>query len=183
MSTLSVYPQSAPERPYKVLTHGEDIRTTLAAVGVRFERWPATTAIIAGASVDEVLAAYRPQIEQLMGEEGYVALDALSLASDHPQKAELRAKFLQEHSYAENQLRCFVAGRGLLSLHIGEQVFEVLCEKNDLILLPAGVRHWFDLGEKPNVVVIRLSSNPDGWLEHYSGDAIAEQFSRLEEWM
>lgn len=183
MSTLSVYPQSTPELPYKVLTHGDDISATLAEVGVRFERRPATTAIVAGLSADEVLAAYRPQIEQLMGEGGYLAVDALSLAPDHPQATELRAAFLQEHSYAENQLCLFVAGRGLLSLHIGEQVFEVLCEKNDLVALPAGVRHWFDMGEKPNVVVIRLSSNPDGWVEHYSGDAIAEQFCRLEEWM
>ena len=182
MSTLSVYPQSSPEQPNKVLTHAEDISATLAEVGVRFERWPACAAIVAGASPDEVLAAYRPQIERLMGEEGYVTVDVVSLTPEHPQRAELRAKFLQEHSHAENEVRFFVAGRGLFSLHIGEQVFEVLCEKNDLISVPAGVRHWFDMGEKPNFVAIRLFNNPEGWVAHYSGDPIAEQFSRLEEW-
>ncbi len=182
MSTLSVYQQSAPELPYKVLTHGEDISATLAEVGVRFERWQAGAAIVAGASPEDVLAAYRPQIEQLMREEGYVTVDVVSLAPEHPQRAELRAKFLQEHTHGENEVRFFVAGRGLFSLHIGEQVFEVLCEKNDLISVPAGARHWFDMGEKPNFVAIRLFNNPEGWVAHYSGDAIAEQFSRLEEW-
>lgn len=182
MSTLSVYQQSAPEQPYKVLTHAEDISATLAEIGVRFERWPANAAIVAGASADEVLAAYQPQIEQLMREEGYTTVDVVSLTPDHPQRQELRAKFLQEHSHDENEVRFFVAGRGLFSLHLGEQVFEVLCEKSDLISIPAGTRHWFDMSEKPNFVAIRLFSNPEGWVAQYSGDAIAEQFSRLEEW-
>lgn len=183
MSTLSVYQQSSPELPSKVLNYGEDITATLAEVGVRFERWQASAPIVAGASPAEVLAAYRPQIDQLMSEKGYVTVDVLSLTPEHPQRVELRATCLQEHSHTEDEVRFFVAGRGLFGVHIGEQVFEVLCEKNDLISVPAGVRHWFDMGEKPSFVVIRLSRHADGWVAHYSGDAIAEQFSRLEEWL
>lgn len=35
---------------------------------------------------------------------------------------------------------------GLFSLHIGDYVYAVLCERNDLITVPAGMPHWFDGG-------------------------------------
>lgn len=39
MSSLTVYHENQPEQPLKLLTHAEDIASTLAEVGVRFERW------------------------------------------------------------------------------------------------------------------------------------------------
>ena len=58
MSSLTVYHQSNPDVPNKVLTHLEDIAATLAEVGVRFERWQASAPIQPGAAQDEVIAAY-----------------------------------------------------------------------------------------------------------------------------
>ena len=181
MSSLSVYHESEPAQPRKVLTHPEDISATLAEVGVRFERWQASAPIEPGASSEQVLAAYRPQIDQLMGEQGYVTVDVVSLSCDHPQKAEMRAKFLDEHSHAEDEVRFFVAGRGLFSLHIDDHVYAVLCEKNDLISVPAGTRHWFDMGENPHFVAIRLFNNPEGWVAKFTGESIASRFPRLED--
>ena len=57
MSSLSVYHVSSPEIPNKVLTHLEDITSTLAEQGVRFDRWQATAKIQPGASQEEVIAA------------------------------------------------------------------------------------------------------------------------------
>lgn len=182
MSRLSVYHENQPNLPSKVLCHLEDIASTLAEVGVRFERWPSSAKLKAGASQDEVIAAYREPIQRLMQEEGYITVDVVSMSADHPQKAELRAKFLDEHTHAENEVRFFVAGRGLFSLHIEDRVYEVLCERGDLISIPAGARHWFDMGEKPNFIAIRLFNNPQGWVAQFTGNAIAEQFPRLEEW-
>ncbi len=181
MSSLTVYHESSPELPNKVLTHLEDIASTLAAVGVRFERWQAAAPIAAGAGQDEVIAAFRPQIEQLMSERGYVTVDVVSLTRDHPQKAELRAKFLDEHRHAEDEVRFFVAGRGLFTLHIEDYVYAVLCEKNDLISVPAGTRHWFDMGEHPHFVAIRLFNNPEGWVAQFTGADIASHFPRLDD--
>ncbi|WP_028239428.1 1,2-dihydroxy-3-keto-5-methylthiopentene dioxygenase [Stutzerimonas azotifigens] len=181
MSILSVYQDTHPEQPMKVLTHPEDIGATLAEVGVRFERWEASAPVAAGASQEEVIAAYRPQIDKLMTERGYVTVDVISLNSDHPQKAELRAKFLDEHRHAEDEVRFFVAGRGLFTLHIGDRVFAVLCEKNDLISVPAGTPHWFDMGENPHFVAIRLFNNPEGWVAQFTGEDIAARFPRLED--
>jgi 1,2-dihydroxy-3-keto-5-methylthiopentene dioxygenase len=181
MSCLSVFLESDPQVPLKVLTHVEDISATLAEVGVRFERWQASAPIEPGATPEQVLAAYKPQIERLMAEDGYVTVDVVSLNSDHPQKAEMRAKFLDEHRHAENEVRFFVAGRGLFSLHIEDHVYAVLCEKNDLISVPAGTRHWFDMGENPHFVAIRLFNNPEGWVAQFTGESIASRFPRLED--
>ncbi|WP_275629692.1 acireductone dioxygenase [Pseudomonas sp. 273] len=181
MSSLTVYHESAPEQPLKLLTHAEDIASTLAELGVRFERWQASAPIAPGASPDEVLAAYAPEIQRLKDEQGYVTVDVVSLNADHPQKDELRAKFLDEHRHGEDEVRFFVAGRGLFSLHVEDHVYAVLCEKNDLISVPAGTRHWFDMGERPHFVAIRLFNNPEGWVAKFTGDGIAGRFPLLED--
>ena len=181
MSRLTVYHESTPDLPEKVLTHGEDIAATLAEQGVRFERWQASAPIAPGASQEEVIAAYRDEIDRLMGECGYQTVDVISLASDHPDKAALRAKFLEEHRHGEDEVRFFVAGRGLFTLHLGEYVYAVLCEKNDLISVPAGTPHWFDMGEHPHFVAIRLFNNAEGWVARFTGEPIAQRFPRLED--
>lgn len=181
MSRLNVYHESTPQLPNKVLTHAEDIAATLAEVGVRFERWQASAPIAPGAKQVEVIAAYHHEIEKLMVEQGYVCVDVVSLDRTHPQKAELRAKFLDEHTHSEDEVRFFVAGRGLFTLHIGDSVYSVLCEKNDLISVPAGTRHWFDMGEEPHFVAIRLFNNPEGWVAQFTGDSIAKTFPPLED--
>ena len=180
MSSLTVYHQSNPDVPNKVLTHLEDIAATLAEVGVRFERWQASAPIQPGAAQDEVIAAYRPQIDKLMAEQGYVTVDVVSLNKDHPQKDELRAKFLDEHRHGEDEVRFFVAGSGLFTLHVGDKVYEVECVKDDLISVPDGTTHWFDMGPEPSFVAIRFFTEPDGWVGHFTGTDIAQKFPRYE---
>ncbi|MGV8844056.1 MAG: 1,2-dihydroxy-3-keto-5-methylthiopentene dioxygenase [Pseudomonas sp.] len=181
MSSLSVYHVSSPDLPNKVLTHLEDIGTLLAEVGVRFERWQAAAAIAPGASQEQVIDAYGHEIDKLKAERGYVTVDVISLSDDHPQKAQLRAKFLAEHRHAEDEVRFFVAGSGLFTLHIEDYVYAVFCEKGDLISVPAGARHWFDMGEHPHFVAIRLFNNPDGWVAEFTGSDIASQFPNLDD--
>ena len=106
--------------------------------------------------------------------------DVVSLDADHPQKAALRQKFLAEHTHGEDEVRVFVAGQGLFSLHVGGRVYEVLCNRGDLIGVPAGAAHWFDMGPNPHFVAIRLFNNPEGWVARFTGSDIADRFSRLE---
>jgi 1,2-dihydroxy-3-keto-5-methylthiopentene dioxygenase len=180
MSSLSVYHVSSPDIANKVLTHFEDIASTLAEQGVRFDRLQAAAKIQAGASREEVIAAYQEQIDHLMTERGLLTLDVVSVNRDHPHKAELRASYLDER-HGDNEAHFFVAGRGLFSLHIDDYVYAVLCERNDLISIPAGTRHWFDMGEDPHLVAIRLSSKPQGGEAHFTGDDIASQFPGLDD--
>ena len=107
------------------------IAEQLTEQGVRFEQWPTQVAVRPGAEPEAVIEAYQADIDRLMAEEGYQTVDVVSLASDHPQKDELRQKFLFEHTHSEDEVRFFAAGRGLFSLHLNDNVFEVLCEEGD----------------------------------------------------
>jgi len=78
-------------------------------------------------------------------------------------------------------VRFFVAGRGLFTLHLANQVYEILCEKDDLIGVPAGTRHWFDMGPEPYFVAIRVFTNPAGWVANFTGNEIASRFTRLDQ--
>lgn len=180
MSRLRVYDQRDPARPLATQFDHDMIAQTLDEVGVRFERWEASKPIAPGASQDEVIAAYKDDIERLQRENGYKAVDVISLTADHPQKDALRQKFLSEHTHSEDEVRFFVAGQGQFTLHIGERVYDVLCEQGDLIGVPDGTRHWFDMGPNPHFIAIRLFTNPEGWVAKFTGEDIAGRFPRLE---
>ena len=179
MSRLRVFHDTNGSEPVKVTSKHPEIAAELKSVGVRFEQWQANKPLAPGASQDEVIAAYRDDIERLKREEGYQAVDVVSLNPDNPDRAAFRAKFLNEHTHAEDEVRFFVAGRGLFTLHIGERVYEVLCERGDLIGVPDGTRHWFDMSESPYFIAIRLFTNPAGWVAQFTGSDIAERFPRL----
>lgn len=181
MSHLCVYHSSNPKQPIKLLNHLEDISRELAEIGVRFERWQADQPLTAQSSPEEVLMAYQADIARLQSEGGYVTVDVISMDEQHPQKEALRAKFLDEHTHSEDEVRFFVAGRGLFNLHVEEQVYAVFCERGDLISVPAGVKHWFDMGEHPRFTAIRLFNNPEGWVANYTGDTVASLYPMLED--
>lgn len=176
MSYVAVYPIASPDTPNKVLTHVDDIAATLAEHGVRFERWQPAP-IEKGASDAQIIAAYQARIDGL----GYRCVEVLSVSGDHPQKDELRAQFLEERRYSEDEVRFFIAGQGLFTLHIGDYVYGVRCEKNDLLVIPAGIAHWFDMGENPHVVALRLFNTVQGGVPQLTGDAIARRFPGLDD--
>ncbi|HPG93587.1 MAG TPA: acireductone dioxygenase [Dokdonella sp.] len=179
MSRLRIYAET--DGAVALATHDAhaDIAAALRAVGIRFEQWEAAQPIAAGASQDEVIAAYRTDIDRLMREEGYRTVDVVSLTADHPDRAALRQKFLSEHTHAEDEVRFFVAGSGQFTLHIDGKIYDILCEQGDLIGVPDGTRHWFDMSEQPNFVAIRLFNNPAGWVANFTGDDIATRFPRM----
>ena len=180
MSRLRIFSDSDASQVRFDSSEHSAIVAELAKVGVRFERWQATADIQPGAAPDDVIAAYRSDIDRLMNNEGYQAVDVISLNPDHPDKATLRQKFLNEHTHSEDEVRFFVAGRGLFTLHIDDHVYEVLCTQGDLIGVPDGTRHWFDMSEQPHFVAIRLFTNKEGWVANFTGSDIATQFPRLE---
>ncbi|HUA79039.1 MAG TPA: acireductone dioxygenase [Dyella sp.] len=179
MSRLRIFDEQRPQHPLWVHETHADIARELGKVGVRFEQWKANQPVAPGASQDEVIAAYRHDIDRLMREEGYQSVDVISLKPDHPDRSTLRQKFLSEHTHSEDEVRFFVAGAGQFTLHIGDKVYDVLCEQGDLIGVPDGTRHWFDMSEAPYFVAIRLFTNKDGWVANFTGSQIADQFPRM----
>lgn len=153
------------------------IAERLAAIGVRFEQWPSRQL---PADVDQaaVLAAFAPEVARLKTENGYVSVDVIRMTLDHPERAALRGKFLSEHRHSEDEVRFFVEGEGLFTLRNESGVHAVLCQAGDLISVPAGMRHWFDMGPNPHFTAIRLFVDPSGWVANFTGDAIADRFPR-----
>lgn len=179
MSRLRIYDETNGAAPVSVHANHADIACELQRVGVRFEQWEASQPVVPGASQDEVIAAYRGDIDRLMREEGYQTVDVISLKPDHPDRAVLRRKFLNEHTHSEDEVRFFVAGAGQFTLHIDGKVYEVLCESGDLIGVPDRTRHWFDMSESPYFIAIRLFTSKEGWVAEFTGEDIAEQFPRM----
>jgi 1,2-dihydroxy-3-keto-5-methylthiopentene dioxygenase len=180
MSRLTVFAEDDPRSALLASEDDAEIAAALGEIGVRFERWQAGAAVRPGDPPEAVIAAYRGDIDRLIAAEGYQSVDVVSLDASHPDKAALRRKFLAEHTHAEDEVRFFVAGQGLFSLHVGVRVYEVLCTRGDLIGVPAGATHWFDMGPNPHFVAIRIFNNPEGWAARVTGSDIAERFSRLE---
>lgn len=180
MSVLTIYPDNAPENGER-FTDFESIEAKLNAIGVQFERWIANCDLAAQASNDEVLNAYTDSVERLKTQYGFQSADVIKLDASHPDKVAMREKFLNEHTHSEFEVRFFVEGRGLFYLHVGEQVFSILCEQGDLLSVPANVKHWFDMGENPHLACIRLFTNPEGWVANFTGSDIAKSFPTLEQ--
>lgn len=178
MSRLTIYPDTDTHAT-EIVTDGAEIGRRLAAIGVRFERWEAARALADDASQDDVLAAYRSQVDALMDEYDFKSVDVVSLNPNHPDKAALRAKFLDEHTHSDFEVRFFVDGKGLFYIHTGGKVYGVLCEKGDLISVPANTPHWFDMGENPHFKCIRLFTTPEGWVAQFTGDRIAAGYPQF----
>ncbi|MGP4842777.1 1,2-dihydroxy-3-keto-5-methylthiopentene dioxygenase [Marinobacter sp. 1Y8] len=179
MTTLRIYNEQQPNQPGVVTESTAEIQRLLGEQGVRFEQWP-TRDLSANASQDDILEAYADEVARLKTECGFQTADVVSLAADNPNKDAARKKFLDEHTHNEDEVRFFVRGQGLFYLHFGDKVYAVLCQKNDLISVPDGTRHWFDMGPEPEFTCIRLFSNPDGWVASFTGEDIASQLPRYE---
>lgn len=158
----------------------DEIRRLLAKKGIRFEQWQ-TRELPDDASAEAILDAYQEEVAALKRECGFQTADVVSLNPDNPQKEAFRQKFLDEHVHSEDEVRFFVRGQGLFYLHFGDQVYAVLCQKNDLISVPDGTRHWFDMGPQPRFTCIRLFSNPEGWVADFTGEDIARRLPRYEQ--
>jgi 1,2-dihydroxy-3-keto-5-methylthiopentene dioxygenase len=172
MSRLRIFADDTPGAPTFESRDGDAIARELARIGVTFERWQANNSVAPGASQEAVIAAYQTDIDRISAERGFTTIDVISIAPDNPKRAELRAKFLDEHFHKEDEVRFFVAGSGLFTLHVGDKVYE--------IAVPDGTTHWFDMGEEPEFVAIRFFQQPDGWIGHFTGTDIAQRFPRYE---
>lgn len=179
MSLLRLYPSDADPRAHEDHHTLDAIAAAAARYGIRFERWQAGVELPKSAGQEEVLAAYRDDVDRLSRAAGFASADVVRVHPDTPNHADMRRRFLAEHTHAADEARFFVEGRGLFVIHKDGAVLAVLCEQGDLINVPAGTPHWFDMGPSPRFAAIRFFTNPDGWVAQFTGSDIADRFPRL----
>ncbi len=152
-----------------VLNNTDEIKDHLASIGIDYERWENAKNISSDASAEEILEAYREEIEKLKAKGGYQTADVIDIKPDTPNLEPMLEKFRPEHWHDEDEVRFIVKGCGIF--HIapdGGDVTAVKMTAGDLIRVPRGTRHWFDLDETRTVRAIRLFQDTSGWTPHYT---------------
>ncbi len=180
MSQLTIYVEADSDNALLRTNDFNQIESELGKAGIRIERWIADRELADDADNDTIIAAYKIEIDRLVAKRGYQSWDVVSMNPNHPEKEAFRQKFLDEHTHSEDEVRFFVRGHGLFVIHAGDKVYSMLCEKDDLISVPANTKHWFDMGPNPTFTAIRLFHNPDGWVAKFTGDKIASRFPLLD---
>jgi 1,2-dihydroxy-3-keto-5-methylthiopentene dioxygenase len=159
------------------LQEQDEIRDYLAGISIEYERWPLVDGISANASSEEILNAYAPQVEALKRRGGYVTADVIDVNADTPGLDAMLAKFNIEHRHDEDEVRYIVAGRGLFHIHPREGAIVALeVEAGDLIRVPRGTLHWFDLCGDRRIRAIRLFQDRAGWTPHYTGSGVDRNY-------
>ncbi|MGW5496990.1 1,2-dihydroxy-3-keto-5-methylthiopentene dioxygenase [Streptomyces olivaceoviridis] len=181
MTLLTTWPETGPERIVRRTSDPARIAAALAPLGVRFERWPVREDVPDTADTTTVFAAYGPEIDRLTAEGDFTTVDVLGLHPDgdpgFPARARAaREKFLEEHTHDDDEIRFFVSGSGVFYLHVDGKVHAVLCERGDLLGVPRGTTHWFDMGTRPSFTAIRFFHQEDGWAGAFTGSPIASRF-------
>jgi 1,2-dihydroxy-3-keto-5-methylthiopentene dioxygenase len=144
---------------------------------IEYERWVPGRPLTADSSADEVLLAYRNEVEALKSRGGYLTADVIDVHADTPNLDAMLARFNREHWHDEDEVRFIVEGRGLFHIHPPDgQVFAIEVEAGDLIRVPRGTRHWFDLCGERRIRAIRLFQDPSGWTPRYTESGIDRGF-------
>jgi 1,2-dihydroxy-3-keto-5-methylthiopentene dioxygenase len=159
------------------ITDADGVRAYLERAQIEYERLPPDPAVPADAPADALLAAYHGTIDALKARGGYVTADVIDVRPDTPGLEGMLAKFSAEHWHDEDEVRLIVEGRGLFHIHPADgPVFALEVEAGDLIRVPKGTHHWFDLCGDRRIRAIRLFQDPSGWTPHYTGSGVDRGF-------
>lgn len=164
----------------RTLSDPQEIAGYLASIGIDYERWEPAPATAADAPAEAILAAYAVEIEKLKARGGYVTADVIDVHPATPGLEEMLAKFNREHWHDEDEVRFIIQGRGLF--HIRPRrgpVVAIEVEAGDLIRVPRGTWHWFDLCADRRIRAIRLFQDPAGWTPQYTGTGVDRNYQPL----
>jgi len=149
----------------------------LAGIGIDYERWDTPETLPESASSEQVLNAYAAQIEKLKQQGGYVTADVIDVNADTPGLDAMLAKFNIEHTHDEDEVRYIIGGRGLFHIHPAKgPVVAIEVEAGDLIRVPRGTLHWFDLCGDRRIRAIRLFQDKSGWTPHYTSSGVDRNY-------
>jgi 1,2-dihydroxy-3-keto-5-methylthiopentene dioxygenase len=170
-------PGAGPTAEPVTLRDRAEVTSFLAGHGIEYERWTPDRSVAAGAPPDELLAAYTGDIDTLKRRGGYTTADVIDVTPDTPNLDVMLAKFSREHWHDEDEVRFILEGRGLFHIHPATgPVFAIEVEAGDLIRVPRGTHHWFDLCTDRRIRAIRLFQDTSGWTPHYTDSGVDKGF-------
>jgi 1,2-dihydroxy-3-keto-5-methylthiopentene dioxygenase len=162
------------------LTRSAAIAEYLATVGIDYEQWMPNHPIALDAPTDDILDAYAKEIEELKARGGYVTADVIDVGPETPGLEAMLAKFNREHWHDEDEVRFIIAGHGLFHIHPQDgPVVAIEVEAGDLIRVPRGTWHWFNLCADRRIRAIRLFQDIAGWTPQYTDSNAAQGFLPL----
>ena len=164
----------------RTITEADAVRGFLAEYGIEYERTGAAPGLSSESTADEILTAWAPKVVELKARGGYVVADVIDVKPETPNLDAMLKRFASEHWHDEDEVRLIVEGRGLFHIHPpGQPVFALEVEAGDLIRVPRGTHHWFDLCGERRIRAIRLFQDPSGWTPHYTESGEDAKFQPL----
>ena len=175
MTLLKIFDEAA-----NLISESDDFRFICDALepsGVSIERWKPL--LLDHCSDADLLKFYETEIEKIKTDYGFKAVDLMSIDPELYQQEDFRAirgKFLKEHTHADDEVRYFISGSGLFTIHHLDRVYSILCSAGDFIRVPAETLHWFDMGSVPYFKCLRFFSHENGWIPSYQEESISHRF-------
>jgi 1,2-dihydroxy-3-keto-5-methylthiopentene dioxygenase len=156
------------------------IREFLQPFGIWYEKWDVEGRIGPEATNEEILEAYAPEIERLKAAGGYVTADVINVNPATPNLDQMLAKFDKEHTHSEDEVRFTVRGSGVFHIHPDNgPVFGITVESGDLVNVPCGTKHWFNLCQDKTIRCIRLFQDMSGWTPQYIEQGVHGNYAPL----
>ena len=164
----------------RVLENPSEIGHFLEGLGLWYRRFEGSDDLPESAGDQEILDVYREPIQQLMAEGGYRTADVINIKPGTPDLETMLNRFNKEHWHDEDEVRFIVHGRGLFHIHPQQgPVFSLEVVKGDMIRVPRGTHHWFDLCSDRTIRAIRLFQDTSGWTPRYTGTGVDLQYQPL----
>jgi 1,2-dihydroxy-3-keto-5-methylthiopentene dioxygenase len=162
---------------HRMVEGDEPVAAFLAAHGIDHERWMPAHPVAATAPASDVLEAESTEIDRLKARGGYVTADVIDVQPDTPGLDAMLAKFSREHWHDEDEVRFILEGAGVFHIHPrGGPVFAIEVLAGDLLRVPRGTWHWFDLCADRRIRAIRLFQDPAGWTPQYTESGVDRGF-------
>ncbi|HEX6044753.1 MAG TPA: cupin domain-containing protein [Pyrinomonadaceae bacterium] len=175
MALVTIFQEGRNEG--ETLRTPEEIAKGLAKYGIDYERWQPAHPVANDAPADAILNAYATEIEELKTRGGYVTADVIDVNPATPGLDAMLAKFNREHWHDEDEVRFIIAGHGLFHIHSkAGAVLAIEVEAGDLIRVPRGTLHWFNLCGDRCIRAIRLFQDTAGWTPHYTESQVDDGF-------
>ena len=166
----------------RTLTDQDEVTRYLATLGIDYERWPDAERRAASMRRPRRCSPrMRPRSSSSRQQGGYVTADVIDVTAQTPNLEAMLAKFSTEHWHDEDEVRFIVRGRGIFHVHpeTTGPVIAIEVEAGDLIRVPRGTWHWFDLCGDRDIRAIRLFQDKSGWTPHYTDSGADKGYQPL----